>query len=213
MSNLLTFEIVEQWYLCQANFLYPSLALLASPVYFLVVIQLFTILGAYICFRKRKMRLNSFILSLYPLCFHACFLIFYFSSDVQTLIIAETICFGVYLLGVFHHCFTVIYEIVIFIKNCWRVFKEKHQWNQITPMARLAISQALNKIKRKKKHLKNKTRENSKDSFESHRSEAINNTPRINIKKTMDTNKPSRFHLHMNEMTNSPRVKAQRVDE
>ena len=53
MKKLLTIDIAEQWYLCQANFIFPSLVLLSNPIYFLTAIQLFTILGAIIAFKKK----------------------------------------------------------------------------------------------------------------------------------------------------------------
>ena len=52
-SKLFSFDLVEQWHLSQANFLYPSLVLLVNPVYFLVVIQGFTLLGIVVAFNKK----------------------------------------------------------------------------------------------------------------------------------------------------------------
>ena len=51
-SKLISFEIVEQWHICQANFIYPCLVLLSSPKIFLIVVQLYTILGVIIAFKR-----------------------------------------------------------------------------------------------------------------------------------------------------------------
>lgn len=51
--DLITFEILEHWYLCQANFIFPCLVLIANPIFFLVIIQLYTFLGVLIAFNKK----------------------------------------------------------------------------------------------------------------------------------------------------------------
>ena len=114
-SRLINFEIVEQWHLCQANFIYPCLVLFSNPAIFLVVILFFTILGVVIAFKKREMRINSIILSLYPFLFHICFMIFYWVSSVNIIIITQIVCLGIYFLGVIHHSLTLFYEIAAFV--------------------------------------------------------------------------------------------------
>jgi hypothetical protein len=49
---LLTFDILEQWHVCQANFIYPALIILDDPVFFLVPILVFSALGVAINFKK-----------------------------------------------------------------------------------------------------------------------------------------------------------------
>lgn len=53
LSDLITFDILEHWYLCQANFILPSLVLIANPIFFLVIVQLYTLLGVVIAFKKK----------------------------------------------------------------------------------------------------------------------------------------------------------------
>jgi hypothetical protein len=115
-KRFFTFEIAEQWHICQANFIYPLLVLLPDPAYFMVAIAIFSGLGVFICFKKKKMRVNSFILSLYPFAFHVCFMILYWCSSMEVLICTEVSCLGLYLMGSVHHCLTFLYEILTFFK-------------------------------------------------------------------------------------------------
>ena len=105
---------MESWYLCQANFIYPCLALLSTPVIFLVLIFLFSGLGVGIAYKKKTTRLNSIVLSVYPFLFHICFMIFYWSKDNQILVITEIACLAIFSLGSMHHCLTLIYELTMF---------------------------------------------------------------------------------------------------
>ena len=116
----------------------PCLVLLEDPKIFLVVIQIYTILGMVISFKRTEMRVNSFILSIYPFLFHVCFLVFYLSSSIKVLILAELVCLGVYLLGLVHHIATIIFEIIKFfiklVKKCMkknRVKTKKNQENKV----------------------------------------------------------------------------------
>jgi hypothetical protein len=52
-GNLLTGDLMEQWYLCQANFILPLLVLLPNPAIFLVVVLLYNTFGIVIAFRKK----------------------------------------------------------------------------------------------------------------------------------------------------------------
>lgn len=76
------------------------------------------------------MRVNSFILSLYPLIFHTCFLIFYWSPSLKVTIITELVCLGVYLLGVIHHIVTLAYEVIIFLA---KYIKMSRKERKVTP--------------------------------------------------------------------------------
>ena len=133
-SQLFTFQIADQWYTCQANFLIPCLVLLEDPKIFLVVVQLYMILGIVISFNRKEMRANSFILSIYPFIFHVCFMVFYFSSSNNVIILAELICLGVYLLGLVHHIATIIFEIFAFlirlVKKCMKKNKVQPKRNR-----------------------------------------------------------------------------------
>ena len=123
---------MESWYLCQANFIYPCLALLSTPVIFLVLIFLFSGLGVGIAFKKKTTMLNSIVLSVYPFLFHICFMIFYWSKDNQILVIAEIACLAIFSLGSMHHCLTLIYELIMFFV---KVVKELclHSRNKVKP--------------------------------------------------------------------------------
>ena len=109
----MTFEILEQWYFCQANFCIPFLVLISNPLPFLVVIQLYMLLGVLIAFKKKEKKINSVLLALYSFVFHVCFIIFYWAPSTQVMIITELICLAVFLIGVVHHILTVLYEIFV----------------------------------------------------------------------------------------------------
>ena len=53
LSDLVTLDIVDQWYNCQINFVIPSLVLIDWPVVFLIPIFFFTLFGVYIGYKKR----------------------------------------------------------------------------------------------------------------------------------------------------------------
>ena len=129
-SQLFSYDLVEQWYLSQANFLYPSLILLQNPIYFLVTIELFTLLGLVIAFKKKEKRVNSFILAIYPCLFHTSFLVFYWSDSAFILFIAEFICLTSYLIGIFHNIMTLIFEFIIFLHNLYKSIKRD---NNVAP--------------------------------------------------------------------------------
>jgi hypothetical protein len=125
-GSLVTVDILEQWYLCQANFLLPCLVLFPSPVIFLTVVQLYTLLGVVIGFKKRRMRANSTILAIYPFLFHVCFMVFYWSTSAEVLIITEMLCLGTYLMGVFHHFLTLLYELAMVLAKIYRRCRRKN---------------------------------------------------------------------------------------
>ena len=112
LFNLITVEIVEQWYNCQVNFLVPSMVLINSPIVFLVVIFLYSGLGVGIAIRKRD-RLNSLLLSIYPLVFHICFMVFYVEPPTRVVVYTEMICLLVFLIGALHNSLFLVYEIVV----------------------------------------------------------------------------------------------------
>ena len=103
--------MIEQWYLCQANFLLPCLVLLTTPIIFLIAIQLYTLLGVIISYKKSSYRINSTILSTYPLLFHICFMIFFWTESIEVIIITELVCLVVYITGVVHHFLTLLFEL------------------------------------------------------------------------------------------------------
>jgi hypothetical protein len=111
-GDLLTGKIAEKWYMSQTNFLLPFLVLLENPLWFLVAILPYTILGMIVGFNKGEQRVNSFVLAIYPFLFHCCFLIFYWAESHGLLVITQLICLGVLLLGSIHHTLTLFYEIL-----------------------------------------------------------------------------------------------------
>jgi hypothetical protein len=114
-KELVSGNLLEQWYQCQANFVYPLLVLLTDPVPFLVVILFFSALGIMAASRKRIQRVNNMVLACYPFLFHCCFMVFYWSSSLSILIITQFICLSLFLAGSVHHFLTLLYEIVSFI--------------------------------------------------------------------------------------------------
>jgi len=119
--------------MCQANFILPALVLFSNPLLFLVVIQLFTIFGLIIAFKKKERRLNSCILALYPSLFHATFIIFYWAPSMQILVFTEIVCFIIFVGGMIHHILVMLYDLVtpiikIIIWLCKR--------NHVTPNAK-----------------------------------------------------------------------------
>lgn len=119
--------------MCQGNFLLPVVVLVPNPTFFLVTIFLFSTLGGAIAFKRTRYRLNSFILSFYPLIFHLCFMIFYWCSEEQILIVAEIVCLGSYVLGCIHHTLTLIYEIGYFVLATVREIRKFNKISPITP--------------------------------------------------------------------------------
>ena len=113
LKELITGDILEQWYQCQVNFLLPCLVLLSSPLYFLIIVFFSSFLGVIIAFKKRNLRVNSFILSLYPFLFHSCFIILYWAKSEKVLALAQLICLIIFLLGSVHHCLTLFYEVIV----------------------------------------------------------------------------------------------------
>jgi hypothetical protein len=112
--RLATGDILEQWHLCQANFLYPCLALLPSPVPFLLAVLPFSALGIAAARRKRRQRINSVVLAFYPFLFHCCFMVFYWSTAIDVLAITQLVCLSLFLLGSVHHTLTLFYDVLAF---------------------------------------------------------------------------------------------------
>lgn len=98
------------------NVLFPLLVVLKQPLYFLIVglvILLFGTAKAACCTVIH--RKNKIMLSLYPVIFHLCFAVFYFSSSSKVLVIAEIACLIIYFIGSLHEFLTIIFDIVAFI--------------------------------------------------------------------------------------------------
>jgi len=126
LSTLITAKVIEQWYLCQANFLLPGLVLLTNPTIFLVIVQIYTLLGVIISFKKKSSRINSTILSTYPFLFHICFMIFYWTESTEIIIITELVCLVVFLMGVVHHFFTLLFELGKTIAKIYRICRKQN---------------------------------------------------------------------------------------
>ena len=124
LRDLITFEIIEQWYLCQANFLLPTLVLLANPGFFMVIVLFYTFLGVVIAYKKKELRKNNVLLALYPFLFHLCFMIFYWCETVEVIVVTELVCLCVYLVGLFHHVLTLIYDFGCFLAKLWKSCKK-----------------------------------------------------------------------------------------
>jgi hypothetical protein len=79
---------LEQWYLCQINFLVPFLVLLDEPWFFMVVILFYNILGIIIMLKKQQQRVNSLLMAVYPLLFHLCFFVIFLTDSVEVDVVA-----------------------------------------------------------------------------------------------------------------------------
>jgi hypothetical protein len=130
MKKLISGDLLEQWYQCQANFIYPLLVLLTDPVPFLVVILFFSALGIVVASRKRSQRANNVMLACYPFLFHCCFMVFYWCSSLSVLVITQFICLSLFFIGSVHQSITLVYETLsFFIKLARRCCKS----NKIDP--------------------------------------------------------------------------------
>jgi hypothetical protein len=122
LRKLLTAEVGEQWYLSQANFVYPCLVLLPSPAIFLIAILLYSALGVALAWNRHEWRLNSVLLNLYPFLFHVCFMVFYWCPTPKILVVTEILCLAIFLAGSVHHCLTLVVEGVVTLVKLVRQF-------------------------------------------------------------------------------------------
>ena len=111
---MVTADVVFEWLTCMANFLYPFLVLLEEPLYFMVGIQLFTLLNVAVAKRQMRTSRNNFVLSLYPLLFHLCFWIFCFCESNTVLVYTEITCMVILVLGCLHNSLTMIITILYY---------------------------------------------------------------------------------------------------
>ena len=79
-------DVLGEWFVCFANYIYPFLVLLEQPMYFLVGITIFTTVNLYFAYKQFRGNKNYFVLSTYPLLFHICFIIFYFATNNKVLV-------------------------------------------------------------------------------------------------------------------------------
>ena len=87
-------------YLVLLNVVFPFLVVLKQPAYFLIVGLVLLLSGAAkaVCCTVTH-RANKIALSIYPILFHLCFSVFYFSSSSKAVVIAEIGCLLIYFLG------------------------------------------------------------------------------------------------------------------
>lgn len=95
--------------------MYPLLVLLKDPSYFLIVISLFTVANVLLVSKNFSKNKNYFVLTLYPLIFHTCFLVFYYSSSETILVYTEICCLLCLLVGLIHYSLTAIIKSLHFI--------------------------------------------------------------------------------------------------
>lgn len=114
----------------------PVLVLLPNPISFLVVVMFVLIVGSWIAFKKKTHKANYFVLSLYQLGFHICFLCFYWCKSAVLLSIVELFCLILYLLGSIHYSITFIYEVTKFL---YKLFKDYCKPNKVSPLQPSAI--------------------------------------------------------------------------
>ena len=126
----MTLSVLTQWFACLANSLYPLLVLIEKPIYFLVLVGIFTLLNALIYFRSISTNKNSFLLSLYPLIFHFSFFIFNYSSSPTLILYTELIAVFSLLIGLIHNALTAFIKMVLSIVKIFRKLLINNQVNQ-----------------------------------------------------------------------------------
>jgi hypothetical protein len=108
----------------------PFLVLLESPVPFLVVVTIFTFFNFAVAAKQMKAEKNAFVLTIYPLLFHLCFIVFYYSTSNGVLVYTEIICLLVLLLGSLHNTISIIATIIYTI---YRIIRKLCKSNKIEP--------------------------------------------------------------------------------
>ena len=103
------------------NFIYPLLLVLSTVTISLALLLLFSILGVIIARKMHDYRLNLVILSLYPVFFILCFVIFRFITGNKVLVYTQIACFAILLFGSIHHFIFMIYR---FGRTAYRHFKK-----------------------------------------------------------------------------------------
>lgn len=119
-----------EWLICLANFVYPFLVLLESPLPFLIIVSIFTFINLVIAFKQIKREKNSFVLTIYPFVFHMCFMVFYFCSSNDILVYTEIICLIVLLIGSLHNTISML---VSLLHAVYKIIKRMCKSSQIKP--------------------------------------------------------------------------------
>jgi hypothetical protein len=127
---LLTVHVLGEWLICFANFLYPLLILIENPTCFLILIMVFTSINSLIILKDISKNKNYFVLSLYPLVFHSCFIVFYYSESTPTLIYAEIVCLLCLLLGLVHFSLTFCLKMLCFMA---KIIKKMCSKSKVSP--------------------------------------------------------------------------------
>jgi hypothetical protein len=98
-----------------------------------VVILLYSFSGMAIGLKKKRLRVNSFVLAIYPFVFHCCFLVFYWVESLDVLALAQLVCLTAFLIGSIHHTVTLIFEIV---SSFVKMVRELCKSNRVEPEAK-----------------------------------------------------------------------------
>ena len=113
-DDMVTAEVVYEWLVCMANFLYPFLVLLEEPLYFMVSISIFTISNIVVAKKQIRTSKNNFLLSFYPFLFHSCFWVFCYCDNNTVLVYTEIVCMTTLVLGCLHNSITMIVTILYY---------------------------------------------------------------------------------------------------
>ena len=113
-EDMVTADVVYEWLICLANFLYPFLVLLEEPLYFMVSISLFSVLNIAVAKRQMRTSRNNFFLSLYPFLFHLCFWVFCLCKNNTVLVYTEIACMTILVLGCLHNSITMVVTILYY---------------------------------------------------------------------------------------------------
>jgi hypothetical protein len=75
-----------------------------------------------------KWRANKVILSIHPILFHFCFVVFQFSSDPDVIINTELACLIIYCIGSAHELLTMLFSLIYYI---YRLISTKKPNNKV----------------------------------------------------------------------------------
>ncbi len=92
----------DNLHLIAINLFCPLLVMIEEPLYFLLLNPILLGFGVWTAMLPCKWRANKVILSIHPILFHLCFIIFHFTTNPDLLIYAELVCLISYFLGSAH---------------------------------------------------------------------------------------------------------------
>ena len=93
---------MDNLHLIAINLFCPMLVMIGDPLYFLFLNPILMAFGLWTATLHCKWQVNKVILSIYPILFHFCFIVFQFSTDPNVIINTELACLIIYFIGSAH---------------------------------------------------------------------------------------------------------------